>query len=825
MPDKPPNMPPMIYTTPPTLQDFFLKHIFRNKSDKEVVLMATPRGNGFTHAAWPSPAVKSWVNLPTYFNISTVKPVIPGEFLCRKSEACMRCHVVALDDIGSKVDLAKLIGVKPTYKLETSEGNFQWVFAFIEPVDDLERVKLLMQAIADAGLTDSGSTGYNHLMRVPGSVNIKPGKNNFVSRITESNAGIVFDGPDGVADALGIVIDDEPPPSTATASISISMSLNALRGELYAINPDLPREVWFKAAAAVHNATGGSDEGRAIFEEWSRSGVKKYDDAETAGKKLWKSLGKPNGTVITEASLRHLAQKYPNPKYGAWLFRNSPVPVLPPGASLTPLNLNSEGPQPLIRETPKGEPYPVDALGPFKQVVMAVQDKTQAPVAIAAQSALAVASLAVQALADVQNLVSSSPCSLYCLTIAQSGERKSSCDSFLMQAVRDHEAEEAIKYRASIAYHETELKMWEAKRNALLRVSTGKNAIDADKARADLLTMSAQPEPPLAPNRTATDPTFEGLVKLFAIGHPSLGIFTDEAGGFIGGYGMNGDNMLKTCAGLSSLWDGAPINRTRAGDGAITLRGRRLASHLMVQPIAAALLLADPVANSQGFLARFLMCEPESAIGTRTRRGHDPISDVVIDAFSKKLGSILKAKPSVREGTKNELNPRRLVLSAEAMYLLQQYYEDTELAQAADGSLANVRPYASKTAEQAARLASVMMLWEDPIAVEVTANTMANAITLAKYYLSEAARLANAAVISEKMVQAEMLRKWLIEKKSDSHILPSDILRSGPNSLREGDKVKAAIAILLEYGWLVLLPRGTIVEGKKRNKVYKLVSS
>ena len=63
-----------------------------------------------------------------------------------------------------------------------------------------------------------------------------------------------------------------------------------------------------------------------------------------------------------------------------------------------------EGPQPLVREIQRGADYPVDALGPLESAVRAVKATTQAPTAIAAQSALSVASLAVQAHADVETL-------------------------------------------------------------------------------------------------------------------------------------------------------------------------------------------------------------------------------------------------------------------------------------------------------------------------------------------------------------------------------------------------------------------------------------
>ena len=106
-----------------------------------------------------------------------------------------------------------------------------------------------------------------------------------------------------------------------------------------------------------------------------------------------------------------------------------------------------EGPQPLVREIPAAEIYPVESLGPLRGAVEAVQGLTQAPMAIPAQSALAVASLAVQGFANVETLGGVRPLSLFALTIAQSGERKSACDAPLTSALRDHEREQSLAQR------------------------------------------------------------------------------------------------------------------------------------------------------------------------------------------------------------------------------------------------------------------------------------------------------------------------------------------------------------------------------------------
>lgn len=493
-----------------------------------------------------------------------------------------------------------------------------------------------------------------------------------------------------------------------------------------------------------------------------------------------------------------------------------------PQGNVEPIPFKPEGPQPLLRKIPKGDDYPIDALGPLKGAVIAVHDKTQAPIAIAAQSALSVASLAVQGFADVETLGGDAPTSLYCLTVAASGERKSGCDKLLMDGLREYEHSCTQTYKEDKAKYQLEFRKWEALQKRLMTQSVSGSG-KATQADADLDAMPQAPEPPLSPNRTASEPTFEGLVKLYEIASPALGLFTDEGGSFFGGHAMNSDNKLKTMAGLSSLWDASPINRTRAGDGASTLYGRRLAAHMMVQPIAVRPLLADPMANGQGFLARFLITEPPSTIGFRTWKECSPDSDAALLQFKGKLIGMLGADLPLQDGTRNQLSPNRLTLSHDAKALLVQYYDATEQAQKPNGKLASVQSYASKSAEQAARIAGVLALWENQGANQINGLTMANGIALAQFYLGEAKRLADVAIVSEVTAQAELLRVWLLEVWAKQEVMPSDIAQHGPNSLRETSKAKAALEILAKHGWVVRLPPNTTIRGAERKLAYRIV--
>ena len=481
-----------------------------------------------------------------------------------------------------------------------------------------------------------------------------------------------------------------------------------------------------------------------------------------------------------------------------------------------------EGPQPLVREVALGEVYPVKALGPLRPAVEAVQGMTQAPVAIPAQSALAVASLAVQAFADVETLGGTRPTSLYALTIARSGERKSACDAPLMAALRVHEREQAKAQREEMERWRNAHAVWEASHKKIAaELSTAKAKGKQAAAGADLDALGPEPEAPPSADRTVTEPTFEGLTKLFAHGQPSLGLFSDEGGQFLGGHAMNSENRQKTLAAFNDLWQGNPIRRTRSGDGHATLYGRRLAVHLMVQPTVALGFMADPQAADTGFLPRFLMCEPPSAIGTRMQA--NALRDDMAHAnFAERLRDILES-PLPMEPETRELQPRTLQITPEARALLVGFADAIEEEQASGGDLAHITGTASKAAEQAARIAGVLPLWRDLGAPKVEARDMADAIELAQFYLSESSRLASAALVSSEIDKAEKLRQWLLKNWPEPEVMVRDVVRLGPNSIRESPKARAALGILEKHGWLVPLEPGTVVRDAARAEAWAIV--
>jgi len=96
---------------------------------------------------------------------------------------CDHVALLLLDDVGTK---SKVPPIEPTWKCETSPNNQQWVYVF--NLDDQPKKGefcAAITAIAEAGYTDGGATNAVRNIRLPGSVNMKPGRDGFVTKLLE----------------------------------------------------------------------------------------------------------------------------------------------------------------------------------------------------------------------------------------------------------------------------------------------------------------------------------------------------------------------------------------------------------------------------------------------------------------------------------------------------------------------------------------------------------------------------------------------------------------------------------------------------------------
>jgi hypothetical protein len=363
---------------------------------------------------------------------------------------------------------------------------------------------------------------------------------------------------------------------------------------------------------------------------------------------------------------------------------------------------DAESPLPLLRETDGRSEFPVATLGPkLGAAAQALATAVQCPNAIAANAVLACAAVTVQGFANVRVDGRETPLSLYILTIASSGERKTAVDRLATAPIYDHQKLVQAEYNRQMKNYQAQIK------------SLPKNAIE--------------PDAPIDPTVLISDFTTDAMIRNLIHGRPSQGIFMSEGGTFFGGYAMGKEQRLRTSTMLSAVHSGEPISQTRV-TGRHSANSRRLSAHIQAQPEVVRDFVGDEMLQAQGLLQRFLMSEPPSRIGSRLYTRHDISRDPAYQAYIAQMNALLaRPLPTDEDG---DLIPRTIELSEAAYKLWISAYNDIEQASAPDGFLENYQAYASKLPEQILRIAGVICLFEEPDAIEVSETIMRGAITL-----------------------------------------------------------------------------------------------
>jgi RepB DNA-primase from phage plasmid len=208
----------------------FVEYITNLAPESETALIVRQKpqldGNGMmqTHAdgtikcTWPAflPTAKIKTDWAIYGNTGSF---ILDRFADGKVSAsaanCEYVLVMMLDDIGTK---SKEPPLAPTWIMETSEGSYQWGYAFKEQPTKGDFTAAI-KAIAKAGYTDPGATNAVRNFRLPGSVNLKPGRDNFASVLTEFHPEREYNLED-----ICIALDVVPDPADTATNVAIRLA-------------------------------------------------------------------------------------------------------------------------------------------------------------------------------------------------------------------------------------------------------------------------------------------------------------------------------------------------------------------------------------------------------------------------------------------------------------------------------------------------------------------------------------------------------------------------------------------------------------------------
>lgn len=457
-----------------------------------------------------------------------------------------------------------------------------------------------------------------------------------------------------------------------------------------------------------------------------------------------------------------------------------------------------------------GRPFPVQVLPlVIRNAVYEVTKNSQAPLALVAASALGAISLACQNGIDVcrfNNL--HSPVSLFLLTLADSGERKSSVDKALMKPLYDLEEQQFIQYMKDYAVWENDMQVFNTHKKAL--TSKLKSEIRRNKDSSATETklkelMANRPEEPVRYKLMFNDATSAAIKHSLSGQSRAIGITSDEAGTIFNGHTLN------ELPFINKMWDGSTFSVERKCSPERFIKDARLTLSLMLQPVIfrAYQERKGDMAKGIGFFARCLICQPESTQGYRqitspvTSTEHLPV-------FHQRLMAVITENLNRDDENKRE----RLIFCPEAEQRMIEFYNKVESEMGMLGFLSDFKDYASKVAENMARMAALLHYFEGG-GGDISLIAVEAAIQIISWYVDEYVRLFSQ---HEELTlvgsEANELYYWIKEycvQNMIPYLRKNTILQYGPNRFRNRARVNELLSTLYSQRKILAEKRGKTI--------------
>lgn len=562
---------------------------------------------------------------------------------------------------------------------------------------------------------------------------------------------------------------------------------------------------------------------QAIRNKFSKSKIIITGDWDTSGtgqKKAIEAARLVNGYVVFPKFIKEHANSKKPPSdfndvfvlYGEEVAKQQLEQIQEP-------NLNDEWPEPQpILEPYLTKDYPIDELPDgIREAVKEVTSSVQCPVALTASSAITAISLAAQGLADVRRDIGlEGPISIYTITIAESGERKTAVDKKFSSPILKWEEEQRQKLKETLTEYRAMLKAWEAEKEGILSKikSEAKKGSIKEELRKRLIEIEkSKPKKFSTPRLLYGDATPEALAWGLSLGWHSGGILSNEAGIVFGSHGMSRDSIMRNLSQLNVLWDGGVLKIDRRTSDSFEVKGARLTIGLAVQAdtIRSFFESSQGLARGIGFLARFLIANPTSTQGYRPYK-ESSNDGRFLTAFQNRIMQILDKKLNLNE--EGEIIPEIIEFSSEAKEAWIKFYNDVEAELKPGGDMADAKDVASKIAENAARVAACFHIYcDDGLDKTISKDLMIRACKIAGWHLYEGRKFLKEIATPVEISNSIKLDSWLIGycNKNKLNVLSTrEIQRRGP--VRNKAQMLEAIDVLMDADRAKL-----VIEGKKKN--------
>lgn len=295
------------------------------------------------------------------------------------------------------------------------------------------------------------------------------------------------------------------------------------------------------------------------------------------------------------------------------------------------------------------------------------------------------------------------PCSLMLLTIAESGERKTTTQDHFFQAINELNTTAHQASQIALREHRVDSQLWSTEKRRLERMYMRCAEKEDEAAKSESLKnlslhIRAEPRPEPSGKFLYEDTTPQALVQMLYENSSNGCLLTSEASSIFSGKALGELDKLNT------LWDGGSVIVDRVSREGFMLEDARLTMSLMAQPSVIANFMAKrgEEARGTGFLARFLVTNPRNLAGRRTPGQLSDLSR--LKAFNNRVLERMNYRANADRQT--------LRFSEAATNSWYRYNQYLESQMREHGFYHYLKDHASKLLENTSRLAAVVHTFE-----------------------------------------------------------------------------------------------------------------
>lgn len=447
-------------------------------------------------------------------------------------------------------------------------------------------------------------------------------------------------------------------------------------------------------------------------------------------------------------------------------------------------------------------PYPVHHFPPvLKDVIQALHSNTQIPIEMIGNVVLAATSLTCQSLIEViqPHTNMPEPCSLYLMTIAESGEGKTTINKQVMKPCYAFASELILQYEQQLVDYKHKFKLWKIRQQALesnLRQAIKKGYQGKEEEKDISQHAVNEPQRPARPTFIYEDTSLKALIEGLNE-YPEAGFISDEAITFFKSYLKNNPGLL------NKTWDGEVFDFRRA-DGEIYRITPRLTFSLMSQPgvFMDYLNKHEGQARSSGFMSRFLFAWGDSTIGSRGNTQEYIAIEHELNLFHDRISELLKLSKIALSDT--AVQKKKLKLMDDALEIWKDNRLKIEIKMAIGHEWEHIRDIASKASSNTLRIAALFQFFYNGSSEDIPPSMVGCAIKIMDWYLNQASVLFYP---GSERCQFEQdvceLHAWIMNriKKNNGFAIPmNELEKYGPHRLRRLEKLTPVLNQLISQG-------------------------